>query len=159
MPGKRSLGEGLPDLRPSLPPELLLEGFPPPIADLAQALRRVVLDTVPEAQERVRIGWRLIGYDLVIGRRSAFFAWIWPQVEHVHLGFPEGILLDDPTGLMQGRGITKRARWFTLVPGDPVEESLSSFTRAAAQLARLDRGERELLRLMAADREATERRP
>ena len=122
----------------SLPPELLLEGYPPPMAALAEGLRRIVRAAVPEAIERVRPGWRVIGYDVPVGRRTAFFAWIMPQHAHVHLGFPKGVLLDDPSGVLEGQGITKAARWFTLgEPDDLLDEQLARFARAAADLAGL----------------------
>ncbi len=122
----------------SLPPELLLESYPPPMAALSEGLRRVVRAAVPEAIERVRPGWRVIGYDVPVGRRTAFFAWVMPQVEHVHLGFPRGVLLDDPEGALEGVGITKAARWFTLErPSDLGDERLARFARVAADLATL----------------------
>ena len=33
----------------------------------------------PEGIERVRTGWRLIGYDLPVGRRTRYFAWVAPE--------------------------------------------------------------------------------
>ena len=122
----------------SLPPELLLADYPPPMASLAGALRGIVQAAVPEALERVRPGWRVIGYDVPIGRRTAYFAWIMPERVHVHLGFPKGMLLDDPDDVLEGRGITKAARWFTLqAPEDLLDERLGRFARSAADLARL----------------------
>lgn len=69
---------------------------------------------MPEAVERVRAGWGIIGYDVPIGRRcTAFFAWIMPQREHVHLGFPRGVLLRDPDAILEGAGVMKLGRWVT----------------------------------------------
>ncbi len=42
----------------SIPPELFLAGYPREISDLAERLRGVVFEAVPEAIERVRTGWR-----------------------------------------------------------------------------------------------------
>ena len=42
----------------------LLAYYSPPVGVLAQRLRAVVQRAVPQAIERVRPGWRLIGYDL-----------------------------------------------------------------------------------------------
>ncbi len=121
-----------------IPPEALLAGFPPPMGDLAERLRVIVRSAVPELIERVRVGWRLIGYDVPVGRRSAYFAWILPEATHVHLGFPRGVLLDDESGVLLGRGITKQARWFTLRgPGDVAEERFTAFVRSAADAAGL----------------------
>jgi hypothetical protein len=112
--------------RETIPVEALLADFSPAHAVVAERLRRVVLDAVPEAIERVRPGWWLIGYDLPVKRHGAFFAWIWPELEHIHLGFPRGILMDDPDGVMRGNGITKAARWLTYAVGGDVDEELAT---------------------------------
>jgi hypothetical protein len=106
----------------SIPPEAFLTGYPPPIMALGQRLRWVVRRVAPDAIERVRPGWRLIGYDLPTRSRGVFFAWVWPELEHVHLGFPHGVLMDDPNDELKGRGITKKARWLTYEPGDRIDE-------------------------------------
>ena len=106
----------------SIPPEAFLTSYPPPIMALGQRLRWVVKRAVPDAIERVRPGWQLIGYDLPVRRRGTFFAWVWPELEHVHLGFPHGTLMDDARGELKGAGITKKARWLTYEPGDRIDE-------------------------------------
>jgi hypothetical protein len=99
-----------------------------------------VLDTVPDVKERVRVGWRLIGYDLRIGRRSVYFAWVFPEAEHVHLGFVNGMLIDDGSGVLTGAGITKRARWLTFAPGDSINVAIAKeLIRAAEATARIPR--------------------
>jgi hypothetical protein len=131
-----------PNKRPidSIPPEALLADYPPPHQALAQRLREIVTDAVPEAVERVRPGWRLIGYDLPVRRHGVFFAWVWPEPEHVHLGFPRGIDMDDPDGAMRGAGITKLARWLTYSPGDSIDEPLATrLILEAARVAELPR--------------------
>jgi hypothetical protein len=121
-----------------MPPEALLEDLPPAMAALAHGLREVVHVAVPEAVERVRPGWRIIGYDVPAGRRPRYFAWIMPQHEHVHLGFPQGVRLHDPDRVLEGQGITKAARWFTLArPEDLRDPRLTEFTRMAADLVGL----------------------
>jgi hypothetical protein len=127
----------------TIPPEALLADYPPSHAVIAERLRAIVKDAAPEAIERVRSGWRLIGYDLPIKRHGAFFAWIWLEPEHVHLGFPRGVLMDDPRGAMRGAGITKLARWLTYEPGDPVDDGLASaLVREAARVAVIPRSAR-----------------
>ncbi len=127
-----------------LPPEVLLADYPGPMGDIADWLRGVVRRAVPQAVERVRTGWRIIGYDVPLGpRRSAYFAWIMIESVHVHLGFVHGVLVDDPRGLMDGAGITRRARWTTLTPGALLDEvDLAALVRDAARVAGLSRGER-----------------
>ncbi|MFI5261534.1 MAG: DUF1801 domain-containing protein [Candidatus Limnocylindrales bacterium] len=139
-----------------VPPEALLADYPPPMVELAERLRRVVREAVPEALERVRVGWRIIGYDLPVGRhRTVFFAWIMTERVHVHLGFPKGILLDDHRGLLSGNGITKQARWLTAdVPEDIDTDLFVAYTREAAALSSLSQAERfarQLDREVAAD--------
>jgi len=124
----------------SLPVEAFLEGYPAPLREIAERLRSIVLGAVPDATERVRVGWRLIGYDLPIGRRSVYFAWVFPEAAHVHLGFVNGMLIDDAAGVLTGAGITKRARWLTFQPGDPIDVDLATeLVRAAEAVARIPR--------------------
>jgi hypothetical protein len=110
-------------LQESLPVEALLDGYPPPLLGIAERLRELVMAAAPDAAERVRPGWKLIGYDLPIRRNGVFFAWIWPEGIHVHLGFPNGDLMDDPTGTLDGARIAKRARWLTYEAGSWIDEA------------------------------------
>ena len=48
-------------------------------------------------------GWRLIGYNLPITRHGTYFAWIWPQAEHAHVGWEFGTLLEDSDAVLQAR--------------------------------------------------------
>jgi hypothetical protein len=126
-----------------IPPEALLADYPPAHVEIAERLRRIVIDAVPDAIERVRPGWRLIGYDLPVRRRGAMFAWVWLEPEHVHLGFPRGVQMDDPKGVLIGAGITKLARWLTYEPGDPIDADLASgLVREAARVALILRSAR-----------------
>jgi hypothetical protein len=127
----------------TLPPEALLADFPPGHAAVAERLRTIVKDAVPDAIERVRSGWRLIGYDLPRRRGTTFFAWIWPQPEHVHLGFPLGIAMTDPDDVLEGAGITKQARWLTFDAVDDIDEEVARrLIDEAARVAGLSHEER-----------------
>ena len=121
--------------------------YPPPIAILAQRLRVVVHDAAPDAVERVRPGWRLIGYDLLLGKRSVYFAWVWPELKHVHVGWQTGTLMSDPDKLLRGAHLKlKKVRYLTFAPGDRVPARIvRNFTRDAARIASMSRDERELL--------------
>jgi hypothetical protein len=127
----------MPIRRPeTMPADVFLEAFPPPMREIAERLRAVVRRATPEAAERVRLGWRLVAYDLPIKRHGAFFAWVGPEAKHVHLGFPKGVLMDDRNGVLQGAGITKYARWLTFMPGDTLDEPmLAALVREAARVA------------------------
>ena len=134
-----------------VPVEALLADHSPEHRALANALRDLVKGAVPEASERVRPGWGLIGYDVPVGRRTRYFAFIWLEPEHVHLGFEHGVLMDDPHGLLQGEGITKQVRWLTMRSIAEIPPPARDLVREAARVGSMSRAERQLLRL---DREA-----
>jgi hypothetical protein len=120
-----------------IPPELFLAGYPDEIVELAEQLRAVVTEAVPEATERVRIGWRIIGFDIPIGRKTRYFAFVAPEPEHVHIGFEPGILMTDPDGILRGAHLKlKRVRFVTYEPGDTIPtDVLVRYTQEAAALA------------------------
>ena len=127
----------------AIPPEALLADYSPAHAVVAERLRDIVKDAVPDAIERVRPGWRLIGYDLPNKRHGTMFAWVWLEPEHVHLGFPRGVDMEDRDRVMRGAGITKLARWLTYEPGDAVDETLATqLVLEAARVALIPRSVR-----------------
>jgi hypothetical protein len=126
-----------------IPPEAYLAAFPPAIAAIGERLRLAVTAAIPDALERVRPGWHLVGYDVPNGRRHAYFAYIAPETGHIHLGFEHGFVMDDPGGQLQGAGITRQVRWLTFHPGDTVDAgALAPLIREAARVACLTREER-----------------
>ncbi len=126
-------------MRDSMPPEAILADYPPPMAALANGLRVAVRVAVPDVVERVRSGWRIIGYDAIEGRRKAYFAWIMVESHHVHLGFVHGVFMHDPTGALGGDA--KLARWLTYVAGDDIDPArLAPLIREARAVALLPRG-------------------
>jgi hypothetical protein len=133
----------------SIPPELFLEGYAEDIRATANALRAVVRVAVPDAIERVRPGWSIIGYDLPIRRHGVYFAWVWPEAVHVHLGFQHGIFMDDPDRMLEGAHLElKKVRYVTIEPGDPIPEAaLVELTRQAADIAALPPAARTALLL------------
>jgi hypothetical protein len=130
-----------------IPPEALLETVPPPIAALADRLRDIVGAALPDAVERVRPGWRLIGYDLPVApHRTRYVCFVLPEVEHVHLGFEHGVLMRDPARLLQGAGVTKQVRWVTFRPGDEVDPGpLTGLLGEAARVAGMTAAERRAI--------------
>ena len=132
-----------------LPPEAFLEGYPDDIRAMAATLRGVVRRAVPDATERVRAGWRIIGFDLPIGKRGVYFAFVAPEPIHVHLGWAHGIHLDDPERRLEGAHLRlRKVRYVTFRPGDEIdEEPLVAFTRDAARIAALPREARLALAL------------
>ncbi len=71
----------------------------PRVRRLVEAARRRVVAAVPGANERLRAGWGLIGYDA-----PAYFAYVAPMKDHVRIGFERGAVLDDPGRLLEGTG-------------------------------------------------------
>jgi hypothetical protein len=103
---------------------------------------------VPDAIERVRPGWRLIGFDVPVGRRkAAYFAYVAPEPAHVHLGFEYGAWMADPGGILAGAHLRlRRVRYLTFRPGEePPAESLVELIREAARIASLPPAARETL--------------
>lgn len=122
----------------------LLAPYPPDRRDAVEALRALVRRAVPEAVEAVRPGWRLIGYDVPVGRRTRYFAFVWPEPEHVHLGFEHGIFLRDPDRILEGAHLRlRKVRFVTIRALDEIRpEVLEPVVREAARMARLARSER-----------------
>ncbi|HEX2221146.1 MAG TPA: DUF1801 domain-containing protein [Candidatus Limnocylindria bacterium] len=122
-----------------IPADLFLEAYPAEIRQIAERLRSVVDRAVPEAIERVRTGWRLIGYDVPVGRRTRYFAFVAPEPRHVHLGFEYGAWMEDPDGLLRGAHLgLRKVRFVTCEPGDPIPtDALVRYTREAAAVAAL----------------------
>lgn len=124
-------------------PDEYLAAYPPVVQETAAVLRRLVRVAVPEAIERVRVGWQLIGYDLPLRRYGVYFAYVAPELAHVHLGFEYGAFMHDPDGLLQGSGITRQVRWMTLSsPRQIDQEPAIALIREGARVAALTRGER-----------------
>ena len=128
----------------SIPPDFFLAGYADDVRDTANQLRAVVDRAVPEAVERVRPGWKIIGYDVPVGRRTVYFAWVMPESVHVHLGWVHGVYLDDPERRLEGAHLRLvTTRFVTFEPGDAIPEAvMEAFTRDAARIAALTREER-----------------
>jgi hypothetical protein len=78
-------------------------GLDPVVRRVAEAARKRIVGVVPHATERVRLGWRLIGYNA-----PAYFAYISFERDHVRIGFEWGVMLPDPASLLQGHGAQVR---------------------------------------------------
>jgi hypothetical protein len=128
--------------RQSMSAEELLAPYAPIRRQTAEALRGIVRRTLPDAIEAVRPGWRLIGYDVPIGRRTRYVAFIWPEPEHVHLGFEYGAFMDDPDRVLGGTFL-KKVRFITLErPGDVADDVVERLVRESVRVAGLTREQR-----------------
>lgn len=109
-------------------PEELFYGFPHPVPDLCWQLRDIVMDVAPNAVEKVRPGWRLLGFDL-----NQYFCAVAPQRDHARLVFERGMELEDPDGRLQGTGT--QVRWLRFdAPEDIDEAVVRAFVEAAVAL-------------------------
>ncbi len=75
------------------------------MVEIAERLRALVRETVPEAGERAYTGWHAIGYRT---REAGYFAGIFPRDDHCDLLFEHGIELTDPDGVLEGDGTQTR---------------------------------------------------
>jgi hypothetical protein len=125
----------------TMPVEVFLEPFPPTMRAIAEALREIVRQVVPDAIEAVRPGWRLIGYKVPIGRRSVYFAYVAPEPIHVHLGFEHGIFMNDPDGRLEGAHLNlRKVRYLTLRSVDEIDEpAFLNLVRESVRVAVLPR--------------------
>lgn len=84
-----------------LTPADILSNSSPEVGNLAEQLRDLILETIPEAEERAYPGWRAIGYH---HPEVGYFCGLFPLAERVDLAFEFGVLLPDPKGLLDGNG-------------------------------------------------------
>jgi hypothetical protein len=127
-----------------LTPDAFLALFPDGIREAADRLRAVVRRAAPEAVERVRLGWRLIGYEVPVGRRTRYFAYVAPEEAHVHLGFEYGAWMGDPERLLEGAHLKlRKVRYVTFRPAQAIPEAtLVDLTREARRVAAMSAKER-----------------
>lgn len=132
-------------MKESIPPDAFLEPYPEPIRVAAERLRRLVLQVEPDAIEQVRVGWRIIGYDLRIGRRKRYFAWIGPEPKHVHIGFQHGVLMADPNRRLRGAHLRlKNVRYLTFTSADQIDDDeIVGLIREAVRINTLSRAEQQ----------------
>jgi hypothetical protein len=133
----------------TIPPEALLAGYPWEIQAQAATLRALLRQAVPDAVERVRGGWRLIGYEVPLGKRHRYFAWISPEPIHIHLGFEYGAWMADPDRRLEGSHLKlRKVRFLTFRPGDAIPEpACLELLHEAVRVAALSRDERLALAL------------
>lgn len=124
-----------------------LSFYPPAIVRQVDVLRRLVRQVAADTVERLRPGWRLIGYDLPITRDGTYFAYIAPEQHHAHLGFEHGTLMSDPQQVLQGAHLNlRKVRYLTFLPTQRIPARLVlALVREAARVAALSRGERQVL--------------
>jgi hypothetical protein len=91
-------------------PQLLgfLEAYDRPIADLALALREIILEEVPGASESIYQVYTVAIWFGFSGKMKDMFCYIATNARHINLGFPRGSTLPDPNHVLEGSGKTMR---------------------------------------------------
>lgn len=96
--------------------------------EVSEALRKLVLETAPEAEEAVK--WSHPVFEV-----GGPFAYIHAYEDHINFGFWRGASLPDPHGLLHGSGDKMRHVKLT-GPQDLQEGPFRQFVRAAVELNR-----------------------
>jgi hypothetical protein len=114
----------------------LLADHSPEVQAATRAIRAVVQEAMPERDERVDFGNKLIAYGWSMRMRDLLFAII-PHRAHVNLQLADGAELPDPTGIVEGTG--KRIRHVKI---RSIEQANSEPVRSLirAQLGRRPKG-------------------
>ncbi len=91
-------------------PRLLgfLNAYDPHIAELALALREIILDEVPDASESVYQVYTVAIWFGFSGKMKDMFCYITVHARHINLGFPRGASLPDPNRVLEGEGKAMR---------------------------------------------------
>jgi hypothetical protein len=94
------------------PPDPQLLGFlgdyDRTIADLALALREIILEEVPRASESVYRVYTVAVWFGFSEKMKDMFCYITTHARHINLGFPQGALLPDPNRVLEGEGKAMR---------------------------------------------------
>ena len=121
-------------------PEQFLAAFRPEIGALADRLRALIRQAVPNITEAVYPGWKLIGYRQLDGGKSRYFCYVAPYSDHVRLGFEYGVLLSDAAGLLEGAGT--QVRHVTIRAASDIREPELAALIAEAAMVAATRGRR-----------------
>ena len=87
-------------------PQLLgfLTAYDRPIAELALALREIILEEAPDASESVYQVYTVAIWFGFSGKMKDMFCYITTHAKHVNMGFPRGAALPDPNRVLEGEG-------------------------------------------------------
>jgi hypothetical protein len=114
-----------------------LEGYTPDIRDLTHQVRALIASVTPDADEYLKLGWKVIWYGFG-PKMPDQFAVVMPTRNHVGLGFAYGSDLPDPKRKLEGTG--KRMRHVKLrTAGDVADPAIAALLRAQVALLRAER--------------------
>ena len=118
------------------PPDPLLlqflEAYDRPIADLALALREIILEEVPDASESIYQVYTVAIWFGFSGKMKDMFCYIATNARHINLGFPRGSTLPDPNRVLEGDGKTMRHIKFA-TPSDLDRPFVRRYIRASIE--------------------------
>src|SRR5580704_12751818 len=91
-------------------PQLLgfLEAYDRHIAEIALALREIILEEVPDASESIYQVYTVAIWFGFSGKMKDMFCYIATNARHINLGFPRGSTLPDPNRVLEGEGKAMR---------------------------------------------------
>jgi len=117
-------------------PQLLgfLEAYDRHISEVALALRQVVLEEAPDAEESVYRVYTVAIWFGFSGKMKDMFCYIATNAKHVNLGFPRGTSLADPNGVLEGDGKAMRHIKFATL-GDVERPFVRRYIQAAMEQA------------------------
>ena len=128
---ERALGGILHDMPPRMSKakdaKTLLSELEPPIRSLVQKLRTFVKKHAPDLEEQVKWGGLCS-----VGNRVVCY--IHPHEAHVDFGFFQGVSLDDPKAILEGKG--KFVRHIKIRKASDIQER--EFARLLKQAMRID---------------------
>ena len=114
-----------------------LEGYTPEIRDLTHQVRVLIASVTPDADEYLKLGWKVIWYGFG-PKMPDQFAVVMPTRNHVGLGFAYGCDLPDPKGKLEGTG--KRMRHVKLrTAAEAADPAIAALLRAQVALLRAER--------------------
>jgi hypothetical protein len=112
--------------------EFLAE-YPPHIQAISQQLRKIIKNALPDATEKVYLGWRGLGFR---HPKAGYFGCIFPFSDKVNLAFEHGVHLDDPDHLLiPAPTSSKQVRYLEIrTDADIDEDIIVGFLHAAIAL-------------------------
>ncbi|MBI5928940.1 MAG: DUF1801 domain-containing protein [Chloroflexi bacterium] len=136
--------------------EQFLGDYHPNIQELANVLRGLIKQAMPEIREAVYPGWRLIGYRVLLaglGKKDVYVGYVAPLDTHVSLGFEWGVLMNDPEKILEGQG--KQVRFVTIRALNDINyEKFMNLIIEGVRVARLSGAEKaQKLHLLISDRQ------
>ena len=99
------------------PAEPVLDKMSPEVRALAQQLRALIKEVMPQATEKTHLGWGTIAYAAGGKMRDVVVALL-PQRTYLNLEFGDGVDLPDPAHRLEGSG--KRLRHVKIRGDDDV---------------------------------------